>query len=165
MPAFHGDMGRRWYNSMVEGNRKGIIDYFIVTWMHQIQTSSCLLTMIKIKYIFFIWRFIKMFRGTYKLRYSESNKNMLPHAKSFHPPTLTKNIPFWQFQRLRRICTNDQEFDTESKEMYNRFKERDYSSKVLDAALMRASSIECNSLLHKKLLTAKTGQGFLFHTL
>ena len=76
------------------------------------------------------------------------------------PPTLTQNIPFGQSQRLPRVCDNDQEFDTKSKEMYNRFKERDYSSKVLDTALMRASSIDRNSLLYSKPLTAKKGRVF-----
>ena len=32
-----------------------------------------------------------------------TDRNTILHANSFHPPHLIKNIPFGQFQRLRRI--------------------------------------------------------------
>ena len=80
----------------------------------------------------------------------ESHKNTILHAKSFHSPTLVKNIPFGQFQRLRRICNNDQEFSVKSKEMYGRFKERGYPQKTLDLSLSRATSLERQSLLKRK---------------
>lgn len=55
------------------------------------------------------------------------HKNTILHAKSFHPDTLIKNIPFGQFQRLRRICDRDSDFKVKSGEMYSRFRERGYS--------------------------------------
>lgn len=80
----------------------------------------------------------------------ESHKNTLLHAKSFHSSTLIKNIPFGQFQRLRRICDDDHEFNMKSKEMYGRFRERGYQAITLDRALERATSLERRSLLQRK---------------
>ena len=47
----------------------------------------------------------------------EAHTNTLLHAKRFHPPTLTKNIPFGQFQRLRRICDYDLDFGIKSRDV------------------------------------------------
>ncbi len=40
--------------------------------------------------------------------------NSLLHYGSFHPFHLKNNIPFGQFQRLRRICDLDSDFQTQS---------------------------------------------------
>lgn len=84
------------------------------------------------------------------------HKNTILHANSFHSTTLINNIPFGQFQRLRRICDDDNDFNLKGREMYSRFRERGYAPKVLDIALSKANSLERHALLIRKpLLTAK----------
>lgn len=90
----------------------------------------------------------------------EAHKNTVLHAKSFHPPSLIKNIPFGQFQRLRRICDDSRDYDLKSKEMYGRFVQRGYSSNTLNMALERANSIERSSLLTRKPAPAKQDRVF-----
>lgn len=88
----------------------------------------------------------------------DTHKNTILHSSSFHPDTLINNIPLGQFQRLRRICDTDTDFETQSREMYNRFRERNYSPEILDAALSKASVLERKSLLERKPKTNKKDQ-------
>ncbi len=50
-----------------------------------------------------------------------TDKNTTLKADSFHPNWLKSNIPFGQFQRLRRICDTDNEYEVQAKVMSNRF--------------------------------------------
>ena len=90
----------------------------------------------------------------------ETHQNTILHAKSFHPDPLIRNIPYGQFQRLRRICDDENDFKSKSKEMYDRFRERGYSPKVLDTALTRAASLQRDPLLERK--PPKEGQDRVF---
>ena len=90
----------------------------------------------------------------------ETHKNTVLSAKSFHPPSLIKNIPFGQFQRLRRICDDAHDFNEKSMDMYNRFLQRGYSPKTLDSALERATSIERGTLLIRKPTVPKQDRVF-----
>lgn len=44
---------------------------------------------------------------------------------SFHPTSLISNSPYRQFQRLRQIRNSDTDFETQSTEMYECFKQRE----------------------------------------
>lgn len=59
-------------------------------------------------------------------------------------------MPFGQFQRLCRICDNEEDFNIKSKEMFDRFKERGSTPKVLNAALNKAQAQERSALLQRK---------------
>lgn len=79
-----------------------------------------------------------------------TDRNTLLHAESFHPKNLIDNIPFGQYQRLRRICDSETDFDHQAQEMHERFTQRGYRAKTLQTALSRAKSLDRKSLLTKK---------------
>lgn len=64
-------------------------------------------------------------------------------ADSFHPKSLIK------FQRLRRICDMDTDFELLTKDMHHRFEQRGYNKTVLNKALARAKSLDRRPLLQK----------------
>ena len=64
------------------------------------------------------------------LLYSSSHLN---HTK--------RSIPFSQFLRLRRLCSEDEDFHTKSLEMRDFFVQRGYPTSLLDTAFSKASQI------------------------
>ena len=80
----------------------------------------------------------------------EMARNTLLMANSFHPTHLIENIPFGQFQRLRRICDNDDVFTQQAGAMAKRFSDRAYKPHVISGALAKANSLSRSDLLKKK---------------
>lgn len=76
-----------------------------------------------------------------------TDKNTVLKADSFHPKWLKDNIPFGQFQRLRRICDTDSEFEKQAKIMSNRFAQRGYEAKIVQSAYKKAQSTPRSELL------------------
>lgn len=79
-----------------------------------------------------------------------TDRNTILRADSFHPNGLINNIPYGQFQRLRRICDSQTDFDQQSKSMYQRFRNRGYKANTLNDALSKAKSTERSALLQKR---------------
>ncbi|XP_063042950.1 uncharacterized protein LOC134437386 [Engraulis encrasicolus] len=79
-----------------------------------------------------------------------TDRNTILRADSFHPNSLISNIPYGQFQRLRRICDSDTDFETQSAEMYERFKQRGYKDRTLNSALSKSRSTERTNLFKPK---------------
>ncbi|KAJ1200856.1 hypothetical protein NDU88_004677, partial [Pleurodeles waltl] len=63
--------------------------------------------------------------------------NSILHGNSGHPKALKWSIPYSQFLRARRICSNDDCFKTEIMTMTQRFLERGYPLKILKDAHLR----------------------------
>lgn len=76
-----------------------------------------------------------------------TDRNSILHYHSFHPQHLKDNIPYGQFQRLRRICDQETEFKTQSDLMSKRFQERSYRKSVISTAQTRAASTSRHCLL------------------
>ena len=66
-----------------------------------------------------------------------TDKNSLLHATSAHPTALKRGLPYSQFLRLKRICSNPSDFEREKDIMYKNFVDRGYPSKWLDTALTK----------------------------
>lgn len=64
--------------------------------------------------------------------------NSLLHWQSSHPFALKKGIPYGQFLRLRRNCTQLSDFKNQASEMANRFREKGYPESVISRAYNRA---------------------------
>ena len=60
-----------------------------------------------------------------------------------HPKHTKRSIPFSQFLRLRRLCSEDEDFQSKSLEMKIFFVERGYPSSLVDTALSKATNIPC----------------------
>ncbi len=57
----------------------------------------------------------------------ETDKNNFLHYSSCHVPSLKANLPYSQFLRVRRICSEKEDFPKHAEDMYQRFVERGYS--------------------------------------
>ena len=60
---------------------------------------------------------------------------------SSHPNHTKRSIPFSQFLRLRRICSEDEDFQAKSLEIRHFFVQRGYPTSLLDTAFSKASQI------------------------
>ncbi len=60
---------------------------------------------------------------------------------SSHSNHTKRSIPFSQFLRLRRLCSEDEDFHTKSLEMRDFFVQRGYPNSLLDTAFSKASQI------------------------
>lgn len=49
------------------------------------------------------------------------DRNTILRANSFYPPWLIENMPHRQFQRLKRICDLEKDFEIQLQDMTGRF--------------------------------------------
>ncbi len=75
------------------------------------------------------------------------------HYKSCHPKKMKESIPYSQILRIRRICSQEEDFKTQSNIMLEHFKRRGYPSSILDEASSKALQIERSTLLISKTKT------------
>lgn len=80
-----------------------------------------------------------------------SDRNTVLRADSFHPSHLIDNIPLGQFQRLRRLCDSDADFEQQASDMYSRFQQRGYNHGTLERAYSKVRSMNRTSLLQKNV--------------
>ncbi|XP_071983960.1 uncharacterized protein [Engystomops pustulosus] len=88
--------------------------------------------------------------------------NSLLHAESAHIPSTIKGIPVGQFLRLKRICSNESNFEQQAEDLKERFLERGYSRRNIRRAYRRAKFTPRNELLcpneeKKRWKTVKEG--------
>ena len=72
----------------------------------------------------------------------------LLHSSS-HPSHVKNSIPFSQFLRLRRLCSDDSDFSNKSEEMCHFFKNRGYPDSVVNTAQQRVQQIDRQSALQR----------------
>ena len=70
----------------------------------------------------------------------------LLHSSS-HLPHVKNSIPYSQFLRLRRLCSDDTDFSAKADEMRNFFAERNYPNSVVTDALERVHNISRETAL------------------
>lgn len=66
---------------------------------------------------------------------------------SLHPSHVKNSIPYSQFLRLRRLCSDDSDFSNKTQEMCQFFEKRGYPSSDIQAAHHRAQQIDRRSAL------------------
>ncbi|CAJ0936759.1 unnamed protein product [Ranitomeya imitator] len=77
--------------------------------------------------------------------------NSLLHAESAHLPSTIKGIPVGQFLRVRRICSRDEDFNTQAEDLTTRFLQRGYKEKTIRRGLVRAQRTPRNTLLYSNV--------------
>lgn len=82
----------------------------------------------------------------------DTEKNSLLHATSAHPTSLKRGLPFSQFTRLHRICSDKNDFEVKARLLYRDFNSRGYPNNWLDTALnkVRASGTHSSNLVSKQ---------------
>ncbi|XP_073485042.1 uncharacterized protein [Aquarana catesbeiana] len=73
--------------------------------------------------------------------------NSLLHAASFHPKPLLSSIPYTQYLRTRRNCSDDSTFKDEADKLRTRLLERGYSRSSLKKAYKRTLASSRQDLL------------------
>ena len=66
---------------------------------------------------------------------------------SYHPRSLLNSIPYSQFLRLRRLCSNDDDFREQCLKYSGYFKARNYPPQLIQAAIAKAESKDRNELI------------------
>ena len=72
--------------------------------------------------------------------------NYLLHSSS-HPQHVKNAIPFSQFLRLRRLCSDDTDFNNKCEEMCQFFKKRSYPDSAVTTSKHRAQEIDRETAL------------------
>ena len=85
---------------------------------------------------------------------------------SSHPSHVKNSIPFSQFLRLRRLCSDDSDFSEKSETMCQFFDKRGYPVSVVQAGHHRAQQIDRKSALQtaEKNNTDRIPFTLKFHT-
>ena len=81
------------------------------------------------------------------IHYKETDTHNYLHYTSFHPRHCKQAIPYSQFLRLRRICSNDVDFSEKAEEMLTFFKQRGYPEPQLHNDLQRVTTISRDEAL------------------
>ena len=71
---------------------------------------------------------------------------------SSHSNHTKQSIPYFQFLRLRRLCSVDKDFETKSLKMKTFSVERDYPTHLLDSAIQKAFNNSRRDILMIKSL-------------
>eukprot|EP00079_Xenopus_tropicalis_P032370 XP_017946141.1 PREDICTED: uncharacterized protein LOC108645441 [Xenopus tropicalis] len=79
----------------------------------------------------------------------ECSANTLLEATSCHPRHSILNIPYSQFLRIRRICSEETEFMSQSTDLYYRLLDRGYPKKNIIKAFERAATVDRSSLFDR----------------
>jgi hypothetical protein len=76
------------------------------------------------------------------------------HFSSCHPRHCVENIPFSQFLRIRRLCSEDEEFKHQCEAMKQNFKQRGYPDTVINKSEKKAAETPRLSTLNYKQKTS-----------
>ena len=79
--------------------------------------------------------------------YKETDTHNFLHFSSFHPDHCIRAIPYSQFLRLRRLCSDDDDFLMRSREMLTFFSLRGYPCPSLENDLRRVATIKRSDAL------------------
>ena len=82
-----------------------------------------------------------------KLYRKPTDSDQYIHWNSAHPAHLKKSIPYSQFLRVKRICSEEGDFEEETRRMMVRFRNRGFPEGVLQTALREARDRPRKSLL------------------
>lgn len=88
---------------------------------------------------------ILVYRQSNKLSSSlyrkSTDRNSILHGDSFHPTALKKSLPISQFNRVRRICSSDLDYQTQAEDLVERFQQRQYKQEWITRAHDKFASL------------------------
>ena len=92
-------------------------------------------------------RYQSFCRSRTSVHYKPTDSHSYLLYSSSHPSHVKNSIPYSQFLRLRRLCSEDSDFSFKSEEMCNFFDKRGYPASVVQAGHHRAQQIDRQSAL------------------
>ena len=86
------------------------------------------------------------------IHYKKTDTHSYLNYKSSHPARGKNSIPYSQFLRLKRICSEENDFENKSKEMASFFRNRtrDYPSNVVQRVQERVSAIPRDTIISER---------------
>ena len=93
------------------------------------------------------WTFFRDLHTLWKYKPTYSNSYLL--YSSSYPSHVKNSIPYSQFLRLRRLCSEDSDFSLKLEEMCGFFDQRGYPASVVEAGHHRAQQIDRQSALQR----------------
>ena len=81
------------------------------------------------------------------VHYKTTDSHSFLLYSSSHPSHVKNSIPYSQFLRLRRLCSDDSDFSSKSEEMCQFFKKRGYPVSMVKAGHHRAQQFDRQSAL------------------
>ncbi|XP_071989586.1 uncharacterized protein [Engystomops pustulosus] len=82
---------------------------------------------------------------------SDVSVDFLDIQISFHPTHLKNGIPTGQFFRVKRNCSNEEDFKQHAYDLTSRFRDRGYPRKTISKGFLRAKNSERCQLLQTKV--------------
>ena len=79
-----------------------------------------------------------------------TDKHQYVQSKSNHPSTVKKSIPYGLGVRLKRICSNEDDYMKHRAELKKHLQKRGYSGKFIERRLERVDHLNREELLRKK---------------
>ena len=80
----------------------------------------------------------------------QMSKHQMLHFESNHPKHLIKSLPFSQGIRIIRICSNNDDKNTEMNIVMNKFRARNYPENLILNYMAKFNNIDPNSILRPK---------------
>ena len=94
-----------------------------------------------------------------RLYRKKSDRQNYLHHKSEHPKSLKESIAYSQALRIKRICSEDDEFEHSINELQKKFEERDYNRTQMERQLDRVRNKNRNCYNnHYRQNTSKSSQ-------
>ena len=103
---------------------------------------------------------------TTSIFYKETDSHSYLHNDSSHNPKCITSIPFSELLRLRRLCSDDEDFKTKANEMSTFFSNCNYSPNTIQSAINRISKISQAEALQprpKQSTTKRTPLVLTYH--
>jgi hypothetical protein len=82
--------------------------------------------------------------------YKDTDSHSYLLYSSSHPKSCRDSIPYSQFLRLRRLCSEQHDFETKIQEMASFFKNRQYPTPTVESALTRTGNLNREATLMPK---------------
>ena len=73
----------------------------------------------------------------------------MQNAKSAHPLSLKKSIPYSQTLRIKRICSSFDEYKKHSNDLVKRFVEKGYKENIIRNQIRKVDNLERSTMLNK----------------
>ena len=73
----------------------------------------------------------------------------MQNAKSAHPLSLKKSIPYSQTLRIKRVCSSFDEYKKHSNDLVKRFVEKGYKENIIRNQIRKEDNLERSTKLNK----------------
>ena len=87
---------------------------------------------------------------------NQTDQKAYLHAKSYHPKCTKENISYSQALRIKRICSDESDYQYNSEKLLSELVERGYKTDTLKKNIEKANNVKREDLLNYKAKTPHT---------